>query len=152
MGIPATAFPSLEDALSWLAANDPKTAATYCAADGTVEARRKRFNRRPNGTIVGFHDGAQPRWESYPEDVRVHVARRMAVAAQKAQVATYMQREQSERTVAARENVRRAVAALREFRTSLLLVPEAHRELVAQAAAAQEATLAGHVNFFWSQR
>lgn len=156
MGNPAIATHSLAEALAWLAVNDPRTAATYCATDGTVEARRKRFNRRKDGTIVGYHDGATPIWESYPEDVCTHVARRMAVAAQKAQVVAYMQRDEAARQAQVRASIRAAVAALREFRASMRLsmrlVPETHRDLVAQAAASQEATLVGHINLFWNQR
>jgi hypothetical protein len=76
----ATPTITVVDALAWLRANDAKRADTFCEADGTVECWKRQFNRRRNGTIVGFHDGAQGRWVSYRRDAREYVEHKIREA------------------------------------------------------------------------
>ena len=126
------------DALAWLRAHDAKRAATFCEADGTVECWRKRYSRRANGQIVGFHDGASGAWEQYRQDVRTYVAtaqRRLVANAAEAEALSADER----RAVADRRAaVRAAVAQLRQVRalgldaaTLALVEPVAVRQVQA---------------------
>lgn len=105
------------DALAWLRANDAKRAATYCEADGTVECWRRRHNRRANGQIVGFHDGARARWEPYRQDVRAYVAHAQQAIASRAAALVAMSSDERRAVADRRAAVRAAVAQLRQVRT-----------------------------------
>ena len=79
-------------ALEILRALKPRQAATYCAADGTVEAWRKIYNRRADGTIRGFASQEQStgnglaggQWEPYRLNVAEAASRAQARAEKKA--------------------------------------------------------------------
>lgn len=63
------------DSLAWLRTHDGKRAATYDPTDGTVQCWRKRYSRRRDGTIRGYHDDPKGAWESYRVDVCAYVAK-----------------------------------------------------------------------------
>ena len=148
----AIVLPPLADALAWLAANDPKRAATYCEASGTVECWKRQYNRRKDGTIVGFSDGAQGRWVSYPRDVREYVATRRA--AEQREAASRKAQSLSSRALWAAA-CREAIAVIRKKRTGRVAVL-AHTGLDADFRAdllcladEQEAEAVGRLRAAW---